>query len=157
MPTPTPGGTLRISSDRAFTDLTDGNGQPLKFEEKKDSKGDFEAKGSDGNLSSFSIKGAIVEVNTTAAVDNKELRRRFPGIPLPKEEAKKIDSEIKKENEERAELAKQGTSPEAKSLEKRAYIGDEIGPRVVETDTTKKSENQSQSQSQTKQVGRPRS
>jgi hypothetical protein len=128
MVTVSPGATTQLDIKRAFTEILDGKGKVVKFEQKKDTNPPvFEGKGSDGNTYSFSLSDALVGVTVAPrAQDNKELRRRNPGIPLDKEEGQKLDEEIKKEDEERQEKAFGGTTPEAESMMRRAVL-DEKG------------------------------
>ena len=60
------------------------------------------------------------------------MRRRNPGIPLPKEEGQKLDEEIKKEDEERAEKAFAGTSPETESMMRRAVLSESGASKTPE-------------------------
>ena len=128
MVTVSPGATTQLDIKRAFTEILDGKGKVVKFEQKKDTNPPvFEGKGTDGNLYSFGLSDALVGVTVIPRVENnKELRRRNPGMPLPKEEGQKLDEEIKKEEEERMEKQFAGTSPESESMLRRATL-DEKG------------------------------
>lgn len=127
MVTVSPGSTTQLDIKRAFTEIIDAKGKPVKFEQKKDTNPPvFEGQGSDGNLYMFGLGDALVGVNVVPkVVDNKALRRRNPGIALPKDEGKKIDEEIKKEDEERLEKEGAGTtSKESESMLRRAKAED---------------------------------
>ena len=112
MVTVIPGATTQLDIKRAFTEILDAKGKVVKFEQKKDTNPPvFEGKGTDGNMYSFGLSDALVGVTVTPrAQNNKELRKRNPGIPLPKDEGQKLDEEIKKEEEERLEKEVGGTS-----------------------------------------------
>ena len=127
MVTPSAGATTQIDIKRAFTEIIDARGKVVKFEQKKDTNPPvFEGQGTDGQLYMFSLSDALVGVTVVPkVVDNKALRRRNPGIPLPKDEGKKIDEEIKKEDEERLEKEGAGmTSKESESMLRRAKAED---------------------------------
>ena len=82
----------------------------------------------DGNIYSFGLSDALVGVSVVPRVENnKELRKRNPGIPLPKDEGQKLDEEIKKEEEERLEKEVGGTTPESESLLRRANLDEKTG------------------------------
>jgi hypothetical protein len=130
-----PGATTQIDIRRAFTEILDGKGKVVKFEQKKDTNPPvFEGKGTDGNLYLFSLSDALVGVSVVPKVENnKELRRRNPGLALPKEEGQKLDEEIKKENEERLEKEGAGTtSPESESMLRRANLDDKGASKTPE-------------------------
>jgi hypothetical protein len=129
MVTVSPGATTQLDIKRAFTEILDGKGKVVKFEQKKDTNPPvFEGKGTDGNTYSFSLSDALVGVTVVPrAQNNKELRKRNPGIPLPKDEGQKLDEEIKKEEEERLEKETGGTTPESESLMRRATLDEKTG------------------------------
>ena len=124
-----PGSTTQLDIKRAFTEVLDAKGKQVKFEQKKDSNPPvFEGKGTDGNLYQFGLSDALVGVTVVPrAQNNKELRRRNPGLVLPKEEGQKLDEEIKKEDEERAEKLGEGTTPESESMMRRAVLDEKTG------------------------------
>jgi hypothetical protein len=131
MVTVSPGSTTQLDIKRAFTEILDGKGKVVKFEQKKDTNPPvFEGKGTDGNLYQFGLSDALVGVTVVPRVENnKELRRRNPGMPLPKDEGQKLDEEIKKEDEERLEkeTGGGGTTPESESMLRRANLDEKTG------------------------------
>jgi hypothetical protein len=136
MVTVSPGATTQLDIKRAFTEILDGKGKVVKFEQKKDTNPPvFEGKGTDGNTYSFGLSDALVGVTVVPrAQNNKELRKRNPGIPLPKDEGQKLDEEIKKEEEERLEkeTGGGGTTPESESLMRRATLDEKGASKTPE-------------------------
>ena len=156
MVTVSPGSTTQLDINRAFTEVIDGKGKVVKFEQKKDTNPPvFEGKGTDGNTYSFGLSDALVGVTVVPrAQNNKELRRRNPGIPLPKEEGQKLDEEIKKEDEERAEKAAGGTTPESESMMRRAILGESGASKTPEQ--LEQEQQQAQKEQQQEQKRRAR-
>jgi hypothetical protein len=134
MVTVSPGATTQLDIKRAFTEILDGKGKVVKFEQKKDTNPPvFEGKGTDGNLYQFGLSDALVGVTVVPRVENnKELRRRNPGMPLPKDEGQKLDEEIKKEDEERLEKETGGTTPESESMLRRANLDEKGASKTPE-------------------------
>lgn len=134
MVTVSPGATTQLDIKRAFTEILDAKGKVVKFEQKKDTNPPvFEGKGTDGNTYSFGLSDALVGVTVTPrAQNNKELRKRNPGIPLPKDEGQKLDEEIKKEEEERLEKEVGGTTPESESMLRRATLDEKGASKTPE-------------------------
>ncbi len=126
MVTPSVGAAIQIPLNRLDT-VTDGLGKKLNFKEQKEGSGILEAKGKDGNTFYADTKDVLVTITAVAAIDNKEARKRNPGTPIPRDEAKKIDEEIKKEKEE--EEAKT-MSDEQKSFQDRAKREEDESGRV---------------------------
>lgn len=149
MVTPSAGATTQLDIKRAFTEIIDAKGKPVKFEQKKDTNPPvFEGQGTDGNLYMFGLGDALVGVTVVPkVVDNKALRRRNPGIPLPKDEGKKIDEEIKKEDEERLEKEGAGTtSKESESMLRRASVDEKQQQQEREKEREKEEREQQQEQ-----------
>lgn len=107
---------------------TDNKNKALKFEQEKDTNiPTFTAKGKDGNTYGFSLADIVATVTVSPKTDMKALRRQ--GFPVPKEEVKKLDQEIKEEDkaagkvveeEETEEDANPTLKPEEKSSGRRA-------------------------------------
>ena len=77
--------------------LQDEKGRNIKFERAKDTNLPvYESKRKDGGLVSFTIpENALATVTVQEKTDLKELRKGK--FPVPKDEAKKLDEEIKKD------------------------------------------------------------
>ena len=129
-----PGATTQLDIKRAFTEILDAKGKVVKFEQKKDTNPPvFEGKGTDGNLYQFGLSDALVGVTVVPRVENnKELRRRNPGLVLPNEEGQKLDEEIKKEEEERLEKEVGATTPESESMLRRATLDEKGASKTPE-------------------------
>src|SRR4030095_1241 len=77
--------------------LQDEKGRNIKFERAKDTNLPvYESKRKDGGLVSFTIpENALATVTVQQKTDLKALRKQK--LPVPKEEAEKLDKEIKEE------------------------------------------------------------
>lgn len=101
---------------------TDTKNKTLKFEQEKDTSiPAFTAKGKDGNTYGFSLADIVATVTVSPKTDLKALRRK--GFPVDKNEAKKLDAEIKEEDKAAGvateeEDAEEDANPTLKSEEK---------------------------------------
>jgi hypothetical protein len=141
MVTAVPGGTVVLKREQipSITDPASTNNKVLNFKEDKDKdstnaqRGILTAKGRDGSEYFLTPQSDMFELTVAPKIDTKELRKRMPGIPLPKAEAKKLDDEIKKEQEEADKAAEEGQeSPEVESMKKRS-VAPEEAPKEKET------------------------
>jgi hypothetical protein len=95
--------------------LQDEKGRNIKFERAKDTNLPvYESKRKDGGLVSFTIpENALATVTVQQKTDLKALRKQK--LPVPKEEAEKLDKEIKEEelkSKAAARAAEKGISRE---------------------------------------------
>ena len=96
MVTPQNGSKVAVAELLGGT-ATDGKNKALKFEQEKDTSiPAFTAKGKDGNTYGFSLADIVATVTVSPKTDLKALRRK--GFPVDKDEAKKLDQEIKEED-----------------------------------------------------------
>ena len=87
---------------------TDTKNKTLKFEQEKDTSiPAFTAKGKDGNTYGFSLADIVATVTVSPKTDLKALRRK--GFPVDKNEAKKLDAEIKEEDKAAGVVAEEET------------------------------------------------
>lgn len=105
--------------------LDDNKDKKLKFEQEKDvTIPSFTAKGKDKQVYGFSLADIMVTVTVSPEPDMKALRRK--GFPVDKNEAKKLDAEIKEEDKaagvttgaEAEEEAEEDANPTLKAEEK---------------------------------------
>lgn len=90
---------------------TDSNDKPLNFRQEKDvSAPRFTAKGSDKQVYSFGLDGAITTVTVGPKPDLKKDRKE--GKPIPRDKVKEVDEKIKKEKEREEKVAKGEMKPE---------------------------------------------
>jgi hypothetical protein len=96
------GANTIVTMDQALSGaITDDRGKPVKFKQvEKSEPPRFEGNGSDGRVYGFQAGDSLVTVTASSKTDLKELRRRSKGFPVNKDEAKKIDDEIAKEQGE---------------------------------------------------------
>ena len=90
---------------------TDSKNKALKFEQEKDTAiPAFTAKGKDGNTYGFSLADIVATVTVSPKTDMKALRRQ--GFPVDKNEAKKLDQEIKEEDKAAGKVEEEETETE---------------------------------------------
>ena len=94
--------------------LDDNKDKKLKFEQEKDVNiPSFTAKGKDKQVYGFSLADVMVTVTVSPEVNKKELRKQ--GFPLPKDEAKQADNELKEEKKAAKEARKKARQEQVKN------------------------------------------
>ncbi len=95
MVTPQNGSRVAIAELLGGT-ATDSKNKALKFQQEKDTSiPTFTAKGKDKQVYGFSLADIVATVTVSPETDLKALRKK--GFPVAKEDAKRIDQEIKDE------------------------------------------------------------
>ncbi|HEX2471758.1 MAG TPA: hypothetical protein VHJ59_03300 [Nitrososphaera sp.] len=115
------GANTIVTMDQALSGaITDDRGKPVKFKQvEKSDPPRFEGNGSDGRVYGFQAGDALVSVTASSKADLKDLRRRSKGFPVNKDEAKKIDDEIAKEEGEEEKEGEEKTEEEKLQEEQR--------------------------------------
>jgi hypothetical protein len=148
MVTPQNGSKIAVAELLGGT-ATDSKNKALKFQQEKDTSiPAFTAKGKDGNTYGFSLADIVATVTVLPEPNKKELRKQ--GFPLPKDEAKQADNEIKEEKK----AAKEARKAAREDAKKRGVMSEaEAERQEKEEEEAEKEEQEEQKQEEESTAG----